>query len=242
MQCTAISKQTGKRCKNQAVDGKQVCRMHGGESKGGIESASLKTGRYSKYLPEKLLERYHESQSDKELLALREEVALLDSRLADLITRIDSGESGALWGKARALMTQYDEALHMGDSAMMQAKIHALRQLIEQGMGDYAVWGEIRSVIDDRRRLVESERKRLIDMQQMIRAEDATLLVMRIIDIIKTGVTSKLDRARVTRELLDLLDKPDMAEVGGTGQYNPYKKQPELITAETDDDEEVIDG
>lgn len=217
--------------------------MHGGNSKGGIESATLKTGRYSRYLPEKLLERYHESQTDRELLALREEVSLLDSRLADLITRIDTGESGALWGKAKALMTQYDEALMMGDTAMMQAKIQAIRALIDRGIGDYAVWAEIREIIDDRRKLVESERKRLIDMQQMIRAEDATLLVMRIIDIIKTNVTVKTDRARVTKELLELLDKPDLTGVG-TGTYNPYRKQPELAERieEDSEDEEIIDG
>jgi len=224
MRCTAKSKQTGERCKNEAVEGKLVCRFHGGLSKGGIESASLKIGRYSKYLPEKLLERYHESQNDRELLALREEIALLDTRLSDLITRIDSGESGALWGKARALMSQYNEAVQMGDPAQMQAKIHALRALIEKGMGDYAIWSEIRDVVDDRRKLVESERRRLVDMQQMIRAEDATLLVMRIIDIIKTGVTSKQDRAKVTRELLGLLDLADVGNVG-TGSFNPYKKE-----------------
>ncbi len=54
-QCSAKSKQTGKRCKNFAIKGKTVCRFHGGvstgpktkEGKQRIKKALTKHGLYS---------------------------------------------------------------------------------------------------------------------------------------------------------------------------------------------------
>lgn len=47
-QCTATSKHTGERCKLPCVEGKKVCRIHGGRSPGGKKGNknALKTGRY----------------------------------------------------------------------------------------------------------------------------------------------------------------------------------------------------
>ena len=46
VRCKAKSKQTGERCKQKAVDGKRVCRFHGGLSKGPPKGSknALKTG------------------------------------------------------------------------------------------------------------------------------------------------------------------------------------------------------
>ena len=61
------------------------CRWHGGKSLRGAEHPMAKHLRYSKYLPEALLARYQEARDDPQLLELRDEIALVDSRLIQLI-------------------------------------------------------------------------------------------------------------------------------------------------------------
>ena len=97
MQCTAHSKRDGSPCRGKAVKGRTTCRMHGGTIPRGLALPQTTHGRYSKDLPARLAGRYREAQSDPELLALRDEVALVDARLGDVLGRVDSGESGALW-------------------------------------------------------------------------------------------------------------------------------------------------
>src|SRR5690606_3084472 len=79
----------GTPCKRAPVPGRTRCRLHGGLTPAGASHYNFKTGRYSKVLPARLRERYEEAAADPELLALREDIALLDSRLDDLLKRVD---------------------------------------------------------------------------------------------------------------------------------------------------------
>ena len=69
------------------------CRIHGGLQPQGIARPGFKTGRYSKYLPARLAGRYEEAASDPELLALKDDIALLDTRIAQTVSALDTGES-----------------------------------------------------------------------------------------------------------------------------------------------------
>ena len=40
---------------------------------------------------------YEDALNDPQLMDLKRSVAVIDSRLIDLLGRVDSGESGALW-------------------------------------------------------------------------------------------------------------------------------------------------
>ena len=64
-QCSARSKRSSKRCKNYALKGMNVCRMHGGnlgsnKAKGARASAALKYGFYTKesVLKRKLISKF----------------------------------------------------------------------------------------------------------------------------------------------------------------------------------------
>lgn len=83
MQCAAKSKQSGQQCKNKAVDGKKVCRFHGGLSPG----APIKHGRYSKYAPEKLRDKIEAFKED-DPLSLIDELATQRALMADYLERL----------------------------------------------------------------------------------------------------------------------------------------------------------
>lgn len=114
MQCQAKSKQSGAQCKKFAVPGKRVCGIHGGKTPGGLASPHFKTGRHSKYLPKNLLGKYKEAINDPDLLQLRDEIALMDTRLGEVLTQIEKG--------AKAL-NQFEEiqAEYAGLLSAMQA-------------------------------------------------------------------------------------------------------------------------
>ena len=170
-------------------------------SPGGVAAGDFRHGRYSKYLPERLLGRYRDALADGELLELREEVALLDARLGEVLGRVDTGESGAVWKALRGAMAAYRQATAEGDASTAGARLAELQDLIERGTADEAVWAEIRGLIADRRRLVESERKRLVEMQQMITSEQAMVLLAAVVDTIRRHVGDRDTLAAISADI-----------------------------------------
>lgn len=207
-QCTAKSKRTGERCRRQAVPGMTVCASHGGKSLAGPASPRFKTGRYSKYLPERLRERYEAAAEDPELLALREDIALIDSRLADLLKRVDSGEAGSIWKLLQSAWRAYVKAQKGDDPVEAAAAFADVDDLIQKGLMDHAAWSEIAGLLEQRRRLVESERKRLVDMQQMLTAEQAMVFVTAVTDAVRRHVTDRKTLTAIARELVQLTSVP----------------------------------
>lgn len=181
----------GTPCQNYAMPNGR-CRMHGGKSLNGIAATDQRAGlKYSKYLPGRLLDRYQTAVNDSELLELRQEVALIDTRLTDLLKRVDTGESGKLWADTLATWEDMKTAVSERDKKKQQQAAAKLDGLIGKGAADYQAWSEIQTTIEQRRRLVESERKRLVEMQQYITSQQAMTLVAAMIGIIKENVRDR---------------------------------------------------
>lgn len=207
MQCQAKAKSTGKQCNRSAVNGKRVCTVHGGLTPGGIASPNFKTGRYSKYLPDRLSSRYEQAVNDPQLLELNHEIALIDSRLSDLLVRIDTGETGQLWQDVTKVWQKY--RLNQDDETAVQ-----LDTLIKKGNDDYQAWNEIQDTIEQRRRLVESERKRLVEAQQYVTAVQAMTLIGNVLAIIKDNVTDRQTLQAISTGINQLVSRADVVDAG----------------------------
>lgn len=164
------------------------CKLHGGKSLGGVASGTFKNGRYSKFLPTRLSEQYEAAINDSELLELRQEIALTDARLTDLLKRVDTGESGKLWADTLSTWLDFKTAVREVDKKKQNEYAAKLDSLISRGHTDYRAWSEIQTTLEQRRKLVESERKRLVEMQQYITSQQAMTLVAAMIGIIKENV------------------------------------------------------
>ncbi len=191
------------------------CRMHGGMTPNGLALPQTKTGRYSKYLPARLAARYQEASTDGELLHLREDIALLDARLADLLGRVDSGESGAIWRMLRKAFDALQIARLSGNTIGMRDALGEIELLIVKGLADYAAWADVQQVLDQRRRLVESERKRMVEMQQMITSERAMLLMGAVVGIIKEHVHDRSTLTAISNAIGSLIDLGDATRPAG---------------------------
>jgi hypothetical protein len=209
--CTAKSKRTGQPCRRPPIVGRSVCYHHGGMTPRGRGLPQTGSGRWSKDMPTRMAARYQEAQQDPELLILRDEIALLDSRLADVLVRVDTGESGALWSQLSKSWDDFMAARAGGNVAKMTEALAHHQAMLERGRADYAAWAEIGTLLDRRQRFVESERKRYVEMSQMVSLEQAMLFLGAVTDAVRRHVTDQATRAALGRELELLADLPGRA-------------------------------
>jgi predicted RNA-binding Zn-ribbon protein involved in translation (DUF1610 family) len=192
-------------CQQRVVVEGERCRVHGGASPRGVAHPRFQTGRYSKYLPDRLAERYEEALKDPELLALRDDIALTDARLADLLEGLSEGAGSGLWQRVKGTYDDMLQAQLAGDARRTIAAFEELGKLITRGVGEGAVWAEVLDVLERRRRLKESERRRLVDAEQIITVERMMALMALVVDVIRQHVADIDVRAEIGNELRSLI-------------------------------------
>lgn len=208
MQCTATSKQSGERCKRPASPGKEVCYIHGGKTPSGIASPHFKSGRYSKSLPGRILERYTEFLSDENILALDDEIALVSARIAELLGNLEHGDLGARWLELQKHYELMVQAVASQDLGAGRAAFEALGAVIKEGADEFLSWSQISELLESRRKLVDTERKRLVDAQQVITSEQAMVLVTALIDSVRRNVRDPATLTSIQADLTRVLNQP----------------------------------
>ncbi len=174
----------------------------------GPASPAWRTGRYSKHLPGRLAETYQQALSDSELLVLRDDIALLDSRIVELLKRVDTGGSEQGWSAARAACESLAAGVAAQDMSAVEEAAQRLDQITQAGLDDGAIWHEIGLTLDRRERLVRSERRRLIELQQMITAEQATALMAAVVAIVREHVTDRDALRAISESMAQLANRP----------------------------------
>ena len=202
--CKGKSRQTGLRCRRPARLHSDYCRYHGGNVKGktlGMRSGQFKHGKYSKLLPKKLSETYERGLQDPRLLELREEIALIDARLAEITERLGTGESDKTWFDLREVWKDFLTAIKQGNATEQNILLPYINKLVTQGASDAAIWAEMSKLVEQRRRLSESEQKRQQVAQQMIAVESVMILMSATITALKESVTLYADQETASRIL-----------------------------------------
>lgn len=198
MQCGAKTR-SGEPCKAPPVRGRERCRMHGGSTPTGFGLPQTKTGRWSKDLPTRLAARYEAALADGKLLELRNELAVIDARLGELLGALESGEAGAVWKdltKARA---------EFNDPAKRMDALRTMLDLIERGAEEWQRWEDVFRTIERRARIAESERRRLVEAQQMVSAEQVNVLVAALIATVRQHVKEPAALRGISTDLSRLL-------------------------------------
>lgn len=187
----------GTPCATKSVMANGRCRMHGGSTPSGIALPQTTNGRYSKHLPTRMSERYQQALTDPDLLAMREEVALIDSRLSDVLGRVDTGESGHVWAALQKAWKMY----RTGPPDKRMEAEGQISDLITAGASDYEAWEEVRSLVDQRSRVVGSERQRMVQLQQMLSIDQAMTLMAAIADSVRKHVSDRDALAAISADL-----------------------------------------
>ena len=189
IQCDATSKTTGDRCKQPVKRGSTKCHYHGGATPSGIASPHFKTGRHSKHLPTRLLGEYEKLLSQgSELMPLYPDIALLDTRVGELLQRIETDLSGESWEEARKSYADLKNAVSLNDSGKFQKSMIDLGEALNNTDSQNS-WDDIRAIIQERRGLVDTETKRAKAAQESITLDRIMLVMSAVLDIIKQHVT-----------------------------------------------------
>lgn len=209
---------SGEPCRQWAVRGRERCRMHGGKQPRGLAHPGTKTGRFSKDLPTRLLAQYEAALDDPDMIALHEELALVTAREGDLLGRVDTGEAGAHWRGIRDALADFRRAQRRDDAPAAAAALREMERLTDLGIADYQAWAELFDTIEARRRLADTERRRLEAMQQVITTERAMLLVAALVDTVRRHVDDRQVLGAIGRDLARLVDAHGARDAGGADE------------------------
>lgn len=182
--CKAKSKRSGKQCRNQPIVGRETCRMHGGTSRIGPLNENYKHGLYSAYLPARFGELF-KALEGRDLLDLTEDIKLLHTRLMDVAKRVDSGESGEKW---KAALSAFERMLEADDDAHRLAATATLNEILKSGASDWAAWDKIEELVVKKTKVVESQRKRAVENQEMLTAQTVREMMRAIMEGLKSSV------------------------------------------------------
>ena len=200
---------TPRPCRNDKTMGNGRCRMHGGPARRGADHPNATNLRYSKYAPDKIVERYETMVNDPKMLTLREEIGLVRARISELLENVRDGESEETW---KSLMTELQSMRKARDSENvknMAKALNAMETLIERGSSAKESWDELGSHMDRLSRLITLERRHIIAMRYLMTAEDVAILFTQVIQILTIRMKNEDERRKVVGDLRGLLAQPD---------------------------------
>jgi hypothetical protein len=185
--------------------------LHGAGNKAKPGGRPIVHGRYSKYLPSNVLIRYEEGLADPALMQQKDEIALLGARIIEIIARLNTGESPFAWRMVRAAYETLTGALFSKSPNDLKTAVEELHDAIDRAESEAEIWDELISLFEQRRRLVEGERRLEEMAAQNITAREMVTLVAALVDVIRRHVTDGETLTAIATEIRLLI-----LERGGT--------------------------
>lgn len=208
--CHAMSKRSGNQCQNPPKTGSNVCRMHGANSLKGMAHPNFKDGRKSKYMPVAMLDAYRDASGDPDLISLREDIIVLDARVASMLQRVESGESMQTLEDIREKWQAYKIASRNKTNKQgIRDTFNALEDAITSVYTDHAAWKDIEDTIDRKRRLIADERKRLVDLHQVMTIDRVMNLFQALLTIVEQEIPDRNALQRISDGAIRLLNVPE---------------------------------
>ncbi len=171
------------RCRLSAVYGAVSCRIHGGgypETRGTYPGRKLVTGGKSKFKLNRLVANYMGIVEDPELLSLRDPLAIITIRIEELIQKIDAEEAVVRQERVRKAFTDYRYFRKKRNEEKADEAFYKLDQAMEEMYDEYRAWEQMFKAVEVRRKLSESETKRLKEMNQFITQEEAYKFLAKV--------------------------------------------------------------
>ena len=193
-------KRNGEPCKAWGMPNGR-CPLHGGKSLGGAASGTFKTGRFSKYMPAHLAEKFREAASNPNLRSMDDDLALLETRLCDSVEKLGQPGGEEQWSDAVAAFRELKASNAANDLDGIESALTSLEEILEKGAASMGIWKEIRDTIQDRRRILDSMVKQEYTAKATMPLSEAMTLFAAMVGIIKERV---LDRESLNAILGDI--------------------------------------
>lgn len=209
--CLARSKTTGEQCKQKALPPTTKCHYHGGRALRGVAHPNFKHGLHTELVqavPKHMREIFIRTMQRDDLVHLRGEISLLETREYQLLEQLQGGGSPEFWKRLRSLRRDHDDLQRELEEARAegskwdqekidraQEKVDAVTReilgMIDQGAKEADVWKEILESVEMRRRLSDTERRRLEMLQQVMTPDQALAFASHLVNIVRDVVSDR---------------------------------------------------
>jgi hypothetical protein len=188
----------------------------------------MTTGASSSFPITRLAAKYNQMQKDGRVLSNRQAIDVVDTRIIQLLERIDVDDAPDRMEKLLSLWAEFTEAHDSGRSVEENQTRDRLAKEFEKAYHDYEGWRQMFEALDLRRKMVESEVKVLMQIKAIITAEDAYELsakmlaaVMNVLDDDPKKMKQvQYEFARIIGESSDLVTARYDEDAGGRGGEN----------------------
>jgi hypothetical protein len=229
--CGAWKPRAGGWCHRMPTRGMTRCKLHGGAQPVGMASKQFKHGFYGRHIPGSPLARtIKDALEDEDLIQLKEDVAVYNAHMVELLKKLGTNESGTAWEELKELsaqmsgsMAELDAAVRSGDTPMfnqavaaVKAGVVALRGIVEAAQDRRNVWEEIHETQDGKAQKVSMEWHRQVDLKRMIPADQAMSLILAIMHSVKRNVTDIRAQEMIALDISNFLNTVRAAR--GSGQ------------------------
>ena len=134
--------------------------------------------------------------ADPRLLDLDEEIGVVYARMREELGKLKANVDPTPFAEATDKLIA---GMRSGDSDQVHAAVNRLAELRTETLDHERTWGQILRLIERRRRLVESQRKRILELNlTMTRAEG-----VRIANALVESVTRHVHDADTLRAIID---------------------------------------
>jgi len=144
------------------------------------------------------------------MAALTDQIAIVDVREAELLGRLSPEGNTARWHIAADALDEMDAARRMPDgprkAATLAACFGALQDAVRQGVNEEQVWRSFYENVEVRRRLVETERRRIEGLKAYLTIEQAFALMGRVVGLIKEAGIERRKMAYIVDGIQMMID------------------------------------
>lgn len=140
----------------------------------------------SKALPPDLQKRFRQAVADPELLSLGQHVALLNTRLFQLLEEL--GKPHADIAGIRAAKVEFLRAMASKDQEALNAATSIMLREIDGTRDEGEHWLKIDAVVDSVRRLVDSIHKHQVQTAQILTLAQAQALFFGVSQLVRKGL------------------------------------------------------
>ena len=219
--CGAKLRGKDRTCRKPPLRGKKRCRIHVGLSLSGTASPNYKTGKYSRYLPTNLRQRYAEFCRDRRGNDLQDEISLVTTHIANLIEQTHLKRSVSGLATIKKLVKDLVAAAQSQDLESV-AKLHdRMTEALETEGNRAELWNTIMERVETRRRLVDTQRKYDIEMGRMLSINEAQEFMASMCMIIKTVCEQNINDRTLAQAILRQINDQFQANFAEPGPATP---------------------
>lgn len=188
---------SGKPCQSKPMPNGR-CRMHGGSTPHGAELPQFKHGKFSKYLPNRLMEIYEDVESDLEHNLLSRNIKLRETFLREKLAMLDDApDSREAWEQLRDSVDEMTRAFENDDLGLVKIGLMSLDRLINNMQAYHMAVDEIRSDLAEQRKDKQTLSAIEYKGENAVPITELMSFVSAILNLISTTVSNANERNKI---------------------------------------------